>query len=70
MREKIKHTFATYKHKDGPCCDVDEVAEIIVKNGWGDCPQKLNDCRAMEIYLMAKRYLYMTKKLEEMGYKE
>jgi len=66
-RTKIKHSFASYRfEKDGEIfneSNLTEVAKALVN--WGEIPRTLNDTRAYELALLARRYIDMEEKLKE-----
>jgi hypothetical protein len=56
---KIEHSFATYKTEFGNECKIWKVAEALLD--WGEIPKTLNDTRAMELSILAKDYLRLSK---------
>lgn len=64
-RKRVKHSFASYKESDGGIVvNAEDVAKILAK-GWGAVPLRLNSSRAWEIYVLARAYLTLRKKLEK-----
>lgn len=61
--KKIKASFASeYNEQTGETTvDINKLARVLSK--WGEIPKTLNDTRAMEISILARRYLKMTKML-------
>lgn len=60
--KKIKHSFGSYKCKNGSIdIKVVKVAEELA-HGWGDIPKKINDLRAMELHVLAVSFLKLKKK--------
>lgn len=58
--KKAKGSWASYQDKKDKTlwrCDLDEMASKIIKDGWGNFPQKIGNKRAMEICLLAEAYL-------------
>jgi hypothetical protein len=59
--KRIKHSFGSYKYKDGTTrINITKVAEELAK-GCSEIPNKISDRRAMEIYTLAVAYLQLEK---------
>lgn len=57
---KAKGSWASYrdeKDKSVWRVDLDEMASKIIKDGWGNFPQRIGDKRAMELCILAEAYL-------------
>lgn len=60
MKIKARGSWASYQDKKDKTvwrCDLDEMCEQIVKEGWGSIPRFLSDKKAMELFILAEAYL-------------
>lgn len=55
MKTKLPHSLATYSQNDEWITDLEELATIL--SNWGNIPKSINDKKAMEISLLAQRFL-------------
>ncbi len=62
---KARGSFASYRDKKDKSlwrCDVDEMVDLILQNGWGGFPKTINDKKAMELCILAEAYKTLRNK--------
>ena len=64
-RKKLRASFASYKYDNDDVfyiCDLTHLAEILLH--WSDTPKTLCDVKAMELSLLASKYLELVAATE------
>lgn len=59
-KKKVAHSLASYQDKDGPTCDLMELAQIL--SNVGQVPERINFTKACEIKLLATYALIRLKR--------